>query len=158
MAEQTRVSHRKFDGSSEGGALTCHSAASENTSSGKIHHIPPHTTVFLPPRGDIERRRGAVRIGRFFSFFLVLASKVVRLLKQDEQHSEVNKVFTVVSSGLSLFFSLLHPHRAETHRMSSKAHNSNNIAFARRTVQQLRIEASIERIKVQRERREGPQT
>uniref|UniRef100_A0A3Q0T058 G protein gamma domain-containing protein n=1 Tax=Amphilophus citrinellus TaxID=61819 RepID=A0A3Q0T058_AMPCI len=33
--------------------------------------------------------------------------------------------------------------------MSSKLHSSNNIAHARRTVQQLRIEASIERIKVQ---------
>uniref|UniRef100_A0A3Q3EP37 Guanine nucleotide-binding protein subunit gamma n=2 Tax=Labrus bergylta TaxID=56723 RepID=A0A3Q3EP37_9LABR len=33
-------------------------------------------------------------------------------------------------------------------RMSSKAHSSNNIAHAQRTVQQLRIEASIERIKV----------
>ncbi|KAI4808993.1 guanine nucleotide-binding protein G(I)/G(S)/G(O) subunit gamma-12a [Gymnodraco acuticeps] len=32
--------------------------------------------------------------------------------------------------------------------MSSKAHSSNSIAHARRTVQQLRIEASIERIKV----------
>lgn len=34
-------------------------------------------------------------------------------------------------------------------RMSSKLHPSNNIAHARRTVNQLRIEASIERIKVQ---------
>ncbi|XP_036940451.1 guanine nucleotide-binding protein G(I)/G(S)/G(O) subunit gamma-12a isoform X1 [Acanthopagrus latus] len=33
-------------------------------------------------------------------------------------------------------------------RMSSKAHSSNNIAHARRTVQQLKIEASIERIRV----------
>uniref|UniRef100_A0A3Q2V6H6 Guanine nucleotide binding protein (G protein), gamma 12b n=1 Tax=Haplochromis burtoni TaxID=8153 RepID=A0A3Q2V6H6_HAPBU len=33
--------------------------------------------------------------------------------------------------------------------MSSKLHPSNNIAHARRTVNQLRIEASIERIKVQ---------
>ncbi|KAL1022652.1 hypothetical protein UPYG_G00030540 [Umbra pygmaea] len=33
-------------------------------------------------------------------------------------------------------------------RMSSKMQSSNNIAHARRTVQQLRIEASIERIKV----------
>lgn len=34
-------------------------------------------------------------------------------------------------------------------RMSSKLHPSNNIAHARRTVNQLRIEASIERIKVE---------
>lgn len=34
-------------------------------------------------------------------------------------------------------------------RMSSKLHPSNNITHARRTVNQLRIEASIERIKVQ---------
>ncbi|KAK9519840.1 guanine nucleotide-binding protein G(I)/G(S)/G(O) subunit gamma-12 [Anarhichas minor] len=32
--------------------------------------------------------------------------------------------------------------------MSSKMHNASRIAHARRTVQQLRIEASIERIKV----------
>lgn len=46
------------------------------------------------------------------------------------------------------FFVVLH-YSAVLPRMSSKAHGSNNIAHARRTVQQLRIEANIDRIKVQ---------
>lgn len=46
-------------------------------------------------------------------------------------------------------FSVLLHYSVELSKMSSKAHSSNNINHARRTVQQLRVEASFERIKVQ---------
>ena len=79
------------------------------------------------------------RLGDINIFTILSLLDVQTLLNIDVSFSSVS--LTLVS--VVLHFSVRLP------RMSSKPHSANNIAHARRMVEQLRIEASIDRIKVQ---------
>ena len=93
-----------------------------------LKHIKCLITVASPPFSPF-----------FFVRPILSLLDVQTLLKFGVSFSSVS--FTLVS--VVLHFSVIVP------RMSSKPHSANNIAHTRRIVQQLRLEASIDRIKVQ---------